>query len=287
MIDLIRATGGAEINSSASRSILDIPANDPPIQFLSSGQTVSESNTLIVTVTRGENGGVLIGNTDMSSTVNYTTVDGSARAGIDYEAANGTITFSSGETRKTISISILNDQNPEIAENFTIVLSNPSQGSVLGDPHVLNVLIQKNDDPHGVISFASHSQALILDEDSQSSGILEVSRLRGTFGAVAVSWSVVASSRFPPSVPSHVLNATSGVVTFNSGVSRGYIYIAAKQDTIPEEAVEFNIQLSNPSGDARLEDGQSQRTIIVKDSDNAYGLVFLGNASESRVDLVS
>ena len=221
------------------------------------------------------------------TTVNYTTVDGSARAGVDYEATNGTLQFSPGETSKSISVRILGDQHPELGENFSVVLSNPSPGSVLANPTTLNVYIQKNDDPHGVISFANQSQVLVLDEDALSSGILEINRLQGTFGTVTVSWRALASSRSPAAIPSQVLNSTNGVVTFNSGVSKGYIYLAAIHDTIPEEAAEFNIRLDAASGGARLEPVLAQRTLIVMDSDNAYGVISLGNSSENKVDLVS
>ena len=286
IIDLINATGGAAINSSASRSFLDIPANDPPIRFLQSSQTVSESQTLLITVTRGTNNVGLVGNTNMVTTVNYNTVDGSARAGVDYQAASGMLTFANGETRKTLSIVILKDQLPEMAENFTLVLSNPSQGSVLDNPSTLTVFIQKNDDPHGVISFENQSQIVVLDEDAQNSGILKVNRSRGTFGAVSVSWRAMASSRSPGFVPNQVINITEGVLTFSTGVSTSHIFLAARQDVIPEEAVEFYIQLANVTGGARLDPLLPQTTLIVKDSDNAYGVISLGNASQNRVDLV-
>ena len=284
-INLINATGGAVINASASQAYLDIPANEPPIRFLTAVQTVSENQTLLVTVTRGRINGGIIGTTNIVSTINYTTVDGSARAGTDYQAASGMLSFSSGETNKTISILIEHDQSPELAENFTLVLSNPSPGSVLGSPSMQTVVIQKSDDPHGVISFANQGQ-IVLDEDAQTGGTLEVNRLRGTFGTVSVAWRASASSRSQGVLPNQVLNATTGTVTFNSGASKGYIYIAARQDMVPEEAAEFSIQLFAPSGGAKLELGLSQRTFLVQDSDNAYGVVLFGNASESKVDLV-
>ena len=284
-IRLISATGGAVINTSSNQAYLDIPANEPPIMFLMPVQTVLENQTLLVTVRRGQTNGVIIGNTNIVSTVNFTTVDGSARAGTDYQAASGMLSFSSGETNKTISVLIQHDQSPELAENFTIVLSSPSPGSVLGTPSILTIMIEKNDDPHGVLSFANQGQ-IVLDEDAQTSGILEINRLRGTFGTLYVAWRAMASSRSLGLIPNQVLNATSGTVTFNSGASKGYIYIAAKQDMVPEEAAEFNIQLFNASGGAMLEPELPQRTLLVQDSDNAYGVVLLGNASENKVDLV-
>ena len=64
-------------------------------------------------------------------TVDYSTSDGSADAGDDYTAKSGTLSFSAGETSKTISITIEDDTQNESDETFTVTLSNAS-GADLG-----------------------------------------------------------------------------------------------------------------------------------------------------------
>ena len=64
-------------------------------------------------------------------TVDYATSDGSAEAGNDYTATNGTLSFSAGDTRKTISVAISDDNDNESDETFTVTLSNAS-GADLG-----------------------------------------------------------------------------------------------------------------------------------------------------------
>ena len=59
-------------------------------------------------------------------TVDYRTRDGSAQAGEDYTAANGTLTFSAGESSKTIEVAVLDDAHDEGEETFTLALSNAS-----------------------------------------------------------------------------------------------------------------------------------------------------------------
>ena len=59
-------------------------------------------------------------------TVDYRTRDGSAQAGEDYEAASGTLTFSAGESSKTIEVTVLDDAHDEGEETFTLALSNAS-----------------------------------------------------------------------------------------------------------------------------------------------------------------
>ena len=59
-------------------------------------------------------------------TVDYQTRDGSAQAGEDYRAASGTLTFSAGESSKTIEVAVLDDAHDEGEETFTLALSNVS-----------------------------------------------------------------------------------------------------------------------------------------------------------------
>ena len=59
-------------------------------------------------------------------TVGYATRDGSARAGEDYAAASGTLTFEAGETAKTVAVEVLDDAHDEREETFVLALSNVS-----------------------------------------------------------------------------------------------------------------------------------------------------------------
>lgn len=66
-------------------------------------------------------------------TVDYATRDRSAKAGKDYEAASGTVSFAVGETEKQISIKILTDAWEERDEDFEILLFNATNGMLLSD----------------------------------------------------------------------------------------------------------------------------------------------------------
>jgi uncharacterized repeat protein (TIGR01451 family) len=58
--------------------------------------------------------------------VDYSTSDGTATAGSDYNAASGTLTFEAGETAKTIAVTVHGDLAPEADEAFLVSLSNPA-----------------------------------------------------------------------------------------------------------------------------------------------------------------
>jgi hypothetical protein len=59
-------------------------------------------------------------------TAQYATADGSAKAGADYEAKQGTVTFFAGETSQKLSFTVLPDKKHEKDEKFKVVLSNPT-----------------------------------------------------------------------------------------------------------------------------------------------------------------
>ena len=67
-----------------------------------------------------------------SVTVDYATSDGTAKAGEDYTATSGTLTFAAGERVKTVSVPILDDGHDEGHETFRLRLSNVA-GARAGD----------------------------------------------------------------------------------------------------------------------------------------------------------
>ncbi|HSB29750.1 MAG TPA: PQQ-dependent sugar dehydrogenase [Pyrinomonadaceae bacterium] len=133
-------------------------------QFQSLPATSSvQFNATKYVVNEGEGGLALtvnrLGNTSGPASVEYATSDtagtnpcssitGAASSRCDYLNTVGTLSFSAGETSKTISIPITDDSFAEGAENFTISLSNPS-GATLGPPSSAQVTINDNDAANG------------------------------------------------------------------------------------------------------------------------------------------
>lgn len=125
------------------QSSLVSPTNSVPtgIQLSSQNYNGSESSTgFQVVVTR-------TGDLSATSTIDYNTGDGTATAGADYTATNGTLTFAAGETSKTVSIPILNDNIFEGNESFNFALSNLTGGANVNllDPKTATLTISDND----------------------------------------------------------------------------------------------------------------------------------------------
>ena len=76
--------------------------------------------------------------------VDYSTHDGTASAGLDYTAGSGTLTFRPGETRKTVTVTLLDDAYDEGSETLELMLSN-AEGAPLEDGLATGTIT--NDDP--------------------------------------------------------------------------------------------------------------------------------------------
>ena len=64
-------------------------------------------------------------------TVSYETADGTAEAGEDYTAVSATtLTFTAGETAKTVSVATAEDTRNEDQEEFTVTLSGQTNAAL-------------------------------------------------------------------------------------------------------------------------------------------------------------
>ena len=59
-------------------------------------------------------------------TVDYATADGTARAGEDYTATSGSITFQPGQTVASVAVDITGDTLAEDSETFSLVVTTPA-----------------------------------------------------------------------------------------------------------------------------------------------------------------
>jgi uncharacterized delta-60 repeat protein len=124
------------------------------VQFAQSAQSVGEgAGGVTITVTR-------TGDTALASTVDYATapdaafvgcdvLTGTASERCDFTTTLGTLRFTAGETSKTFQIFITDDAYVETLnaaqETFTVSLSNPTGGFVVGSTGLATVTITDND----------------------------------------------------------------------------------------------------------------------------------------------
>ncbi len=87
---------------------------------------------------------------DQSVTVEYSSVNGSATAGSDYQAATGTLTFAPGETTRQVTVWIYGDTTFEMDETFAVVLDHPTN-AVLGLSQAIAAIINDDAPPSTVV----------------------------------------------------------------------------------------------------------------------------------------
>lgn len=90
----------------------------PKVQFSSSTYRVYEDANSAVIIAR------LSAPVGQTATVNYATVDGTAKGGNDYIISSGTLTFSPNETAEGFAVPIINDSSDELDETVALTLSN-------------------------------------------------------------------------------------------------------------------------------------------------------------------
>src|SRR5262249_14248035 len=87
----------------------------------------------VVTVTVSERHG-------NSITVNYSTADGTATAGSDYNSVSGKLTFAKNEMSKTILVPVIGDRVPEADETFFVRLSNAKGASIAKGEGIVTIV---------------------------------------------------------------------------------------------------------------------------------------------------
>lgn len=125
---LVRITGASGARLSDSEAIVTIADNDTPVL-----PSIVADNVTVVEGPGGTNARFVVrlaAPVSQAVQVNYQTRDGSARAGLDYVAASGLLTFAPGETSKTVDVMVLDDVLAETSEGFFLDLSFADSTSV-------------------------------------------------------------------------------------------------------------------------------------------------------------
>ena len=115
-------------NLSALVTILDDEFGAGEFQLSPTTASVVEGSIFPFMVRRSR------GSTGQVSVRLSTVQSGSAVENVDYQSVDMELRFSDGETEKSASLTIIEDNTPEIEESLSLVLSNPSGGVALVDP---------------------------------------------------------------------------------------------------------------------------------------------------------
>lgn len=78
-----------------------------------------------------------------------------------FPSSYGELLFAPGDSELQIAVNILDDDIPEVQEDFKVSLKNPKGGAEIGFGGQVSVIVPTNDDAHGVIGFAHVSRKVL------------------------------------------------------------------------------------------------------------------------------
>lgn len=259
-ITLSSPTGGAALGANTANTVT-INDTDSTIQFDAPTLTVSEAGpNMTVNVTR-------LGSTATAQAVTFTTAAGTAMATSDFTTTTGTITFAIGETTKVFTVGpntvaapyvkVMNDTTIEGPETFTVTLSSPTGGALLGAQKTLTVTI--NSDENGV-SMATASRTDIVE----GAGTVEIFAQRsGSVGAVDVNFAFTNGT----AVNGTHYQGVNGSLHWNDGeTGQKSALVNILDDSVVNTNRTFTVTLSGATG-ATLVTPMSTM-VTIKDNDN-------------------
>ena len=196
-------------------------------------------------------------------TVAYSTSDGTAVAGADYEAVGGSLAFAPGETTATISIPLIQDSDNEPDENFTVSLSAPAnatlatataEGSIIDDDVVVQLAVAGGTGVEGgTVEFA-----VTLDTSSSQTVTVDYA----TTGETADE-----DADYEP---------VHGTLTFLPGESAKTVTVTLVDDDVHEDDETFTLHLSMAEN-AAVSTASATGTIV--DDDAAPELAIAGGTA--------
>lgn len=193
-------------------------------------------------------------------TVDYATTSGSALASDDYTAISGSLTFTGGQTSKSVSVPIVQDALSEDTETFTVDLSNASGAPVTAPQGVGSI---SDDDPDPSVSVDDVSIVEGAAGTASATFTVSLSAAAGRETAVDVATSDATA------IAGTDYTSTSSTLTFAAGETSQNFTVAVAGDLVFEGDETFAVALSSPVN-ADLGDAAGLGTIT--DDDITPGL---------------
>ena len=176
-------------------------------------------------------------------TVDWATADGTASAGRDYTAGNGTLTFNAGDSAMTVSVPVTGDIVDEPDETFTVTLSNAS-GAPITDATGTGTIADDDAEPTVTLELDTAS----IDENGGVSAV--TARLdRPSSEATTVT---VSASPVSPAVAGDYALSSNRELTIPAGetASAGTVTITAVDNAAdaPDKTVTVSATATNAQG---------------------------------------
>ena len=232
-----------------NRTNVTVTVPGPP-SFAINNVSATEGSPLAFTVTR-------TGSSTGTDTVQYATADGTATAGSDYNAvALTTLTFSPGQTTKSVSVTTIDDSLVESSETVKVNLSNASTGASIADALGVGT-INDNDGttPCTGISFTASNNPAANEGSSLSFTITKTGTTSDTCSLKYQTADGTAKAG---------TNYTAKALTtlsFGAAATSKTVLVTTLDDGVVTGNLNMYLNLSAPSGAATITDSQAIGTI--------------------------
>ena len=151
---------------------------------------------------------------DYPVSVTYQTYNGTAIGDVDYRIAGGTVTIPAGQTTFTVNMDIYHDEAIELAENFTVVLSNPTGSGGVS---------LRTDRTTAPVTIAEQNTSPMCYSDNFNAQVLDT------------SWRTLKSSgEFSPQIVSNRLRLTPATGNMSTAVTKDYEFASSENIIITE-----------------------------------------------------
>jgi len=168
-----------------------------------------------------------------TQTVDFATSDGTATAGADYTATSSTLTFTAGQTSKTVNVAVLSDTLNEADETFTLTLSNASLA--LNDSSATGTITDDDAEPTVSIGDASAPEG-----DGTVSFTVSLSAVSGQ--EVDVDYATTDGT----AVAGSDYVAATGTAVIPAGSASTTIDVAVSDDSTYENDEGFLVDIASP-----------------------------------------
>ena len=205
-------------------------------------------------------------------TVDYTTKDLTATAGSDYTATSGTLTFSPGETTKTVRVPITDDMINDNGELLAVEFTNPTGAARLitlgGDGTAqakVEALGQINNDEPGPDPSTDGLPLVTITAESGwvaegSDAVFKLTRTGNTDDALTVTLAVAETgAMLADSLPTSA--------TFTAGKSETELRVSTVGDEADEDDSTLTVTLASGEGYRLGTNNQSEASATILDDD--------------------
>jgi chitinase len=226
-----------------------VPTVDVGDAAITEGDSGTDGATFTVTLSAASGRNVRVG---------YATADGTAVQPDDYDATSGELTFSPGETTKTVTVPVKGETAAELTETFVLDLSVPNNHADIGDGQGVATITDNDPDP----TMSIDDVTIVEGDAGTSSATFTVSLSAFTFKTVTVDYATVDGTAAAPDDYA----ATNDTLTFAPGETTQQVTVDVVGDSDSEVDEAFTVELSN-ADNASMADGSGTGQITDDDAE--------------------